>query len=84
MAKTAAKLANFPYRSIYFYVNNPKTADEIFSPETNFFFLTLFRGGLTRFNKIICTFANVILRKLNTIHYITNILKQSKHEEKKV
>ena len=84
MAKTAANLANFPYRSIYFYVNNPKTADEIFSPETIFFFLTLFRGGVTCFNKIIYTFANVNLRKLNTIYYITIILKQNKHEEKKV
>jgi len=44
MAKTAANLANFPYRSIHFYVNKPKTADEIFSPEINIPPLTLFKG----------------------------------------
>ena len=43
--KGATKLANFPYRSIHFYVNNPKTADEIFSTEINFHPLTLFFGG---------------------------------------
>jgi hypothetical protein len=46
----AAKVANFLYRSTHFYVNKPKTADENFSPETNFVALTLFNGGVTDIN----------------------------------
>ena len=56
-AKSAAKLVIILHRSIHFYVNKPKFIVEIFSSETIFFFLTLFRGGVTRFNKILCTFA---------------------------
>ena len=79
----AAKLVNILHRSIHFYVNKPKFIVEIFSSETFFFCLTLFRGGVTRFNKIIRTFANVFFTENDkTLFNITNILKQNKYEKK--
>jgi hypothetical protein len=54
--KRAANLANILYHWIYFYVNNPKTTAEFFPPEANFGLLTLFKGGVTLINKILCTF----------------------------
>ena len=40
------------------YAKNAKNIVEIFSSETFFFCLILFNRGLTRFDKIICTFAH--------------------------
>ena len=68
----AAKVANFLYRWINFYVNNPKTADEIFSTEINFPPLTLFKGGVTLVNRILCIFAAKIRLKQVFNNYITN------------
>ncbi len=48
------------YRWIHFYVNNPKTADEINLPETISRLLTLFKGGVTVVNRIICIFVTEI------------------------
>ena len=65
------------------HFNKPKFIVEIFSPETIFFFLTLFRGGVTCFNKIICTFANVFFAENDkTLFNITNILKQKSMKKK--
>ena len=44
-AKRTAKVANILHRWLYFCVNNPKTTNEFFSPETILRLLTLFKGG---------------------------------------
>jgi len=41
---------------MHFYVNNPKTDADIFTRETIFMPLTLFKGGVTLVNKIIRIF----------------------------
>jgi hypothetical protein len=54
--KRAANLANILYHWIFFYVNNPKTTAVFFPPEAILSPLTLFKGRVTLFNKIIRNF----------------------------